>query len=234
MRRNSGWPDGHASPALPSGHPPTHISWKRTIVLPDLRINPPRLEPDPVLLEQLSQLSSASAPRGATGPHIAFPDVGGHRPGRRRALLAHRHPARRRLAVRPPADAPADPSAGSARRRPASSPDRRTWSRPGRPSYRRDRRSRTRTTATTPARPSRTRTTATTPARPSPTRTTATTPARPSPTRTTATTPARPSPTRTTATTPARPSPTTTAATRTPVRRAGRGQGGGQANGHRS
>jgi hypothetical protein len=37
-------------------------------VLPDLRINAPRLEPDPVLLEQLSQLSSASAPRGATGP----------------------------------------------------------------------------------------------------------------------------------------------------------------------
>jgi hypothetical protein len=37
-------------------------------VLPDLRINAPRLEPDPVLLEQLSQLSSASAPRVATGP----------------------------------------------------------------------------------------------------------------------------------------------------------------------
>jgi hypothetical protein len=36
-------------------------------VLPDLRIDPPRLEPDPVLLEQLSQLSSASAARGATG-----------------------------------------------------------------------------------------------------------------------------------------------------------------------
>ena len=36
-------------------------------MLPDLRINPPRLEPDPVLLEQLSQLSSASAARGATG-----------------------------------------------------------------------------------------------------------------------------------------------------------------------
>jgi hypothetical protein len=36
-------------------------------VLPDLRINAPRLEPDPVLLEQLSQLSRASAPR-ATGP----------------------------------------------------------------------------------------------------------------------------------------------------------------------
>ena len=36
-------------------------------MLPDLRIDPPRLEPDPVLLEQLSQLSGASAPR-ATGP----------------------------------------------------------------------------------------------------------------------------------------------------------------------
>ena len=212
-----------------------------TIVLPDLRINAPRLEPDPVLLEQLSQLSSASAARRRDGPHGAFPDVGGHRRGRRGALLADRHPARRRLAVRPAPDAPADPSAGSARRRPASSPvPRRTWSRPGRPSCRRDRRSRTRTTATTPARPNRTRTTATTPARPNPTRTTATTPARPSPTRTTATTPARPSPTRTTATTPARPSPTRTAATRppvrTPVRSAGQGggQGGGQANGHRS
>ena len=41
------------------------ISRKGTIVLPDLRINAPRLEPDPVLLEQLSQLSSASAARSA-------------------------------------------------------------------------------------------------------------------------------------------------------------------------
>jgi hypothetical protein len=32
-------------------------------VLPDLRINAPLLEPDPVLLEQLSQLSRVSAPR---------------------------------------------------------------------------------------------------------------------------------------------------------------------------
>jgi hypothetical protein len=33
-------------------------------VLPDLRINAPCLEPDPVLLEQLSQLSRVSTPRG--------------------------------------------------------------------------------------------------------------------------------------------------------------------------
>jgi hypothetical protein len=36
-------------------------------VLPDLRIDAPRLEPDPVLLEQLSQLSRAAAPRSAPG-----------------------------------------------------------------------------------------------------------------------------------------------------------------------
>jgi hypothetical protein len=36
-------------------------------VLPDLRINAPRLEPDPVLLEQLSQLSRAAAPPRAPG-----------------------------------------------------------------------------------------------------------------------------------------------------------------------
>ena len=36
-------------------------------MLPDLRINPPRLEPDRVLLEQLSQLSRASAPVAGPG-----------------------------------------------------------------------------------------------------------------------------------------------------------------------
>jgi hypothetical protein len=36
-------------------------------VLPDLRIEAPRLEPDPVLLEQLSQLSRASAARAKPG-----------------------------------------------------------------------------------------------------------------------------------------------------------------------
>jgi hypothetical protein len=36
-------------------------------VLPDLRINAPLLEPDRVLLEQLSQLSRASAPVGGPG-----------------------------------------------------------------------------------------------------------------------------------------------------------------------
>ncbi|MDX6372191.1 MAG: hypothetical protein QOD98_1179, partial [Nocardioidaceae bacterium] len=36
-------------------------------MLPDLRINAPRLEPDPVLLEQLSQLSRASARSAGPG-----------------------------------------------------------------------------------------------------------------------------------------------------------------------
>ncbi len=36
-------------------------------MLPDLRINAPLLEPDPVLLEQLSQLSRVSAPATAPG-----------------------------------------------------------------------------------------------------------------------------------------------------------------------
>ena len=53
-------------------------------------------------------------PGHRTGPRIAFPDVGGHRPGRSGGLLAHRHLARRRIAVRPPAGAPADPRACSA------------------------------------------------------------------------------------------------------------------------
>ena len=229
VRGNRVWPGGQASPRTTVGSPLSPR--KATAVLPDLRIDVPALEPDPVLLEQLSQLSRASvAParpepgalgrgRGDVVVVAGFSWLTGTLPGV--ASPFHREPAHHQPAPRE--DPVPTPDGGT---RPGghdgAAAGRVAGPEPGeRPGHGQGRRSRTRTTASTSARPSPTRTTA--PHRPAgprtrndtgrpPHRTTATTPARPSPTRTTATTPARPSPTRTTATTPARPSPTRTTA----------------------